>query len=104
MSQKGLNFIPRLVNNQTVRKLGLNRVNVIDIISGLSIYNYCKGPEPDHRNPEQEVYVFGDEIDCVEVYIKLTISKVDQDEIATCISFHEAEYKMKYPMRSGSKK
>jgi len=104
MSRKGLNIIPRPVNNQTITDLELTKSNVRDIISTLSIVNYSKGPEQDYKHPSQEIYVFGDNINGVEVYIKLTIGKVGDIEIAKCISFHKAEFPIKYPMKSGSKK
>tara|TARA_R110002110_G_scaffold415794_1_gene656136 strand:+ start:5300 stop:5614 length:315 start_codon:yes stop_codon:yes gene_type:complete len=104
MSQRGLHIIPRPVNNHTIKELGLTSSNVRDIISALSIVNYSKGPEQDYTHPSQHIYVFGDNIDGVEVYIKLTIGEDGDLEIPKCISFHKADFPIKYPMKSGSSK
>lgn len=41
--ERGLDIIPRATNNETIKKLGLTKQNVKDIILGLSVANYtCK--------------------------------------------------------------
>lgn len=90
-------ILPR--NNEAMKKLYLTRKNVNDIILELTEANYSSGPSKDDTNPNQQIWVFGQEIDGIEIYIKLSIAKIDSVEIAKCISFHEAERPLKYPLR-----
>lgn len=96
---RGLDILPRPKNNETVKKLGLTKKNIEDIILALTEDNYYKGPKQDDRNPNQQIWEFGKEIDGIEVYIKLSIATVNKIQIAKCISFHEAEYPLSYPVK-----
>lgn len=86
---RGLDIIPRAANNKTMQKLGLTKDNVKDIILDLDIRNYSSGPRKDDQNPNQQIWIFRESIDGLEIYIKLTIAKIGNVEVAKCISFHE---------------
>lgn len=95
---RGLDIIPRPINNETIIMLGLTRETVKNEILGLSVEDYCSGPEPDQDRPG-EVWIFGKEINNYDIYIKLKIAVVNQIQIAKCISFHEAQYSIKYTFK-----
>lgn len=91
-------FVPRPENNNTLLKLGLTWTVFIMELIGLSVVDYCSGPDPDLDRPG-DVWMFGKEINGHEVYIKLKIFYLGPEKYAKCISFHEAEQPNKYPFR-----
>ena len=66
----------------------------------LSHLNYVKGPEVDRDRPEFNIWEFGKTIEGRDVYIKLS------DDLgiygAKCISFHFADFPIRYPFRIAS--
>ena len=77
--------------------IGVSYWDAIYIVQSLTHQDYVKGPEPDHKVPEQEIYVFGSWFEEIELYIKLTF-RVSNDLFI--MSFHEAAYPMVYPFRT----
>jgi hypothetical protein len=96
---RGLDIIPRPVNNETITRLGLTRETVKNEILGLSVEDYCSGPEPD-QDRSGEIWIFGKEINNHEIYIKLKIAVVGTVQIAKCISFHEAQFPINYTLKN----
>ena len=91
--------IPRDKNNHALAAIGLTPLQRRDEILGLSVGDYVAGPEDDTDAPDQAVWVFGKRIEEHEVYIKLAMKKTEGGFVAKCISFHEAEYPLGYPLR-----
>ncbi|MCK9226099.1 MAG: type II toxin-antitoxin system MqsR family toxin [Candidatus Muirbacterium halophilum] len=80
-------------NKKTILKLGFTKHNVFDEIKKLSYLNYISGPERDEDfNLKGLVWKFGKKINELEIYIKIKVVSKG----LTCISFHEAEYKINY--------
>lgn len=94
----GVDIVPRAETRPTLAHLGLTMANLEELLLGLSVADYCEGPEPDRDRPG-DVWVFGREIEGQEVYIKLKVAQVGNHRIAKCISFHIARYPLKYPHR-----
>ena len=67
-------------------------------IDQLSIEDFSEGPLPEDWHGSKEMWVFGKLINLKEVYIKICLGAPNSNVI--CISFHIAEYPMKYPFRS----
>jgi hypothetical protein len=88
---RGIDFVPRRKNVEDLAVLGLTKNNAKLEILGLAATDYCGGPKPDKDRPG-EIWEFGKIIMGKEIYIKLKIARVDQTEIAKCISFHLAEH------------
>ena len=97
-SGSGLLVIPRAAKNPTITMLGLTKKTVELEILGLSVTDYSSGPVPDRDRPG-ELWIFGKEINGHEIYIKLKIAEIKDTKIAKCISFHEAEFSLKYPFK-----
>ena len=96
LMEKKFIFVPRRKNMESLEKLALLPAHIKELVMHLTIENYCDGPHPDHQGVG-EIWVFGIEIDGKNIYLKL---KVDiENEIARCISFHEAEFVINYPMK-----
>ena len=95
---RGLDVIPRRENITCLAELGLTRKNQKEEILGLTVSDYCEGPEPDRDRPG-EVWVFGKQISGREVYIKIKIAKVGKETIAKCLSFHPANHPLCFPFR-----
>lgn len=91
-------FIERPEKNSAVINLGLNINNIKRELLGLSVEDYCSGPEIDRDRPG-DVWVFGKEINGHEIYIKLRIFYLGSEKNAKCISFHEADCPLNYPFR-----
>ncbi len=72
-----------------------------EIILGLRMDDYVKGPEVDDRWPDGPkcVWVFGVQYEGIHIYIKLKLIEEDKEKRAICISFHEAEFSMRFPYR-----
>ena len=97
-SGRGLDIIPRRENVACLAELGLTKKNQKDEIMGLTVSDYCEGPERDKDRPG-EIWVFGKQISGKEVYIKLKIAQVGKEKIAKCLSFHRAMYPLCFPFR-----
>lgn len=91
----GIYVIPRRVNNEALIDLGLTKTDREIIILSLTPVNFCSGPEADRDQPG-EVWFFGRAIDGTEIYIKLKIAAINGGKIAKCLSFHRAQYSLKY--------
>jgi len=94
----GIYVVHRQKNQESLVKLGLTKRNCIDEILGLSLSDYCRGPEPDTDRPG-EIWEFGKVILGKEVYIKLKIADTGKGKIAKCISFHLAEFPICFPFK-----
>jgi len=90
--------VNRLDHQRSLAGLGLTREACKIEILGLSVTDYCKGPQPDKDRPG-DIWVFGREIEGREIYIKLKMAKVGSHKIAKCISFHAAERPLCYPFK-----
>ena len=97
-SGNGIMLVPRKTTRETLIKLGLTKRNLKDILLSLSVADYCKGPEADRDRPG-EMWFFGKELEGSEVYIKLKVVTGNGNDIAKCISFHIAQYPLKFPYK-----
>lgn len=94
VTSQELHFVPR--NLQSLATLGMSHKHAEDVILGLTIENYSKGPEDDHDGSPGAIWVFGEMVRQTTIYIKL---KLD-DRHARCLSFHAAESPLRYPLRT----
>lgn len=94
----GVDIVPRVETRPTLAQLGMTLANLEELLLGLSVADYCKGPEPDRDRPGS-IWIFGREIEGKEVYIKLKVAQTGNRRIAKCISFHIARYPLRYPYR-----
>jgi len=99
VAQRRFQFIQRLETNKTALSLGLTKTNAIQELLNLSVADFSSGPTQDRNMPTENFWIFGKEINGCEVYIKLKIYSINSNQYAKCVSFHEAEYAMKYPFR-----
>lgn len=87
----------RRKNFKTLSALDITPAYRINVLKELSVKDYCDGPLTDTLNKGPDLWVFGISIKNKEIYIKvslgLTHSRVD------CISFHLAEYPLRYPFK-----
>ncbi len=95
---RGIDFIGRRKNLESLASLGLTKRNSEDEILNLSVADYCAGPKPDKDRPG-EIWEFGKIIEAKMVYIKLKIGGGRSEKIAKCISFHPAEFPLRFPYR-----
>lgn len=99
--KRGLDVIPRKENIDALAELGLTRKNRVDEIMILSVEDYCSGPEPDNDRPGY-VWIFGKQINGINVYIKLKTAEAGEQKIAKCLSFHKAQYPLCFPCKERS--
>ncbi|MHB8926645.1 MAG: type II toxin-antitoxin system MqsR family toxin [Bacillota bacterium] len=94
-------FADRRKNLDAMARLRLRPGDVISVLSGLRVEDYCEGPLPDKNLAGESVWVFGPQVPAderkVTLYIKLQITLGDQ---ASCISFHEPGWPLDHPLRS----
>lgn len=84
----------RAKNLETMLELELSNISVREHLNDLKPTDYYKGPTKDDFNGH-DLWEFGKSIKNKEVYIKITIGKINKPAI--CISFHFPERKIIYP-------
>ena len=94
--QEGLKIKDRVNSRDTLLELGLTPKQREEEVLNLSVLNYCSGPRDDIYTPGI-YWVFGKQINNIEVYIKLKIAGQPGKERALCLSFHKAERQLIYP-------
>jgi hypothetical protein len=94
------NIIPRFKNNEGMLSLGITRKILESVICGFTQRNYCSGPEDDRDQPGTgEIWLYGEDINGIEAYIKIKLYKIGQNQHAKCISIHPAVHPMNYQNR-----
>jgi len=87
-------------NRQALIDLGITYKMREQILLELNAYDYSSGPNSD-ENGIADYWIFGKDIDNVEIYIKLQIVVFsDGDEQGVCISFHPSEYALRNPLKT----
>lgn len=87
-----------LKNIQALNELGITARIRDEIILSIALEDYSSGPIMDEYHSGY-YWVFGKYLDAVEIYIKLKIvSQHNGNERAVCISFHQSEYPLRYPL------
>lgn len=95
---------PRDKNREILISLGLTLTDQWELLLALTEEDYVSGPEPD-RTRRGDVWVFGVNVQTVELYIKLQIKEytpLDTHMLVrqpVCISFHAAEFPLCYPLK-----
>ena len=87
-----LDFRPK--NSQTLIDLQMIPKRRDEIIESLKVADYCHGPVEDRAYMNKPMWVFGKKENGVELYIKIALGH--DGASAFCISFHKAEFPMKY--------
>ncbi len=84
-------------NMQALADLNISRFERLDEIRTIQVEHYSEGPIRDVLNDYAEMWVFGKDVNGIETYIKITLGKPNLKTI--CISFHQAEHPMNYPLK-----
>ncbi|MBO9632704.1 MAG: hypothetical protein J7578_06265 [Chitinophagaceae bacterium] len=84
-------------NLHSILLLELTTPQRVKILEELRGSDYCEGPKPNGIDSCQDLWVFGVFIKSREIYIKLTMGF--KNEPVRCISFHIAEYPLRYPFK-----
>ncbi|MBE3128084.1 MAG: type II toxin-antitoxin system MqsR family toxin [Actinobacteria bacterium] len=96
-------FLGNRKNNlETLLDLGYKPEHIKQDILSLTPKEYSEGPllDKDQINYKDESFwIFGKNIQNKLIYIKLKIRKINEYEEAVCMSFHIAEYQMKFPLK-----
>jgi len=89
--------VDRDKNNQALADLGWTPYQRRDFVLALTVEDYSEGPLDDHRDPRQQVWIFGAKAGGREVYIKLALKEDSRVFRAKCLSFHAAEQGLVHP-------
>nr|WP_288935776.1 hypothetical protein [uncultured Allomuricauda sp.] len=84
-------------NSQTLADLESMPNERKNILEKLEVDDYCEGPLEETQYGGSEMWVFGRTLRGKEIYIKITLGVENTGVI--CISFHIAEYQMKYQFK-----
>jgi hypothetical protein len=105
-AQLDLNVIPRERNLDFLTRHGFTPRERKEAILGLSVKDYCKGPEEDDKaGGPKDIWFFGIAYEGVDIYIKLQLVDEKDEETgdtmrhAKCISFHDAERRLQFPYK-----
>ncbi|HJU45371.1 MAG TPA: hypothetical protein VJ647_01245, partial [Chitinophagaceae bacterium] len=91
-------FRPRDKNLKALAELDISASQRVAYIKNLKPEDYHSGPNKDTYDPSRpDYYEFGIKVKNEEVYVKL--SKGLPDKRVDCMSFHIAEFPMKYPLK-----
>lgn len=85
-------------NQKTLLELGYNYSHIKEVLRELTLVDYCEGPLQDQLYNIAPMWVFGMVIAGKEIYIKIQMGNPSNQVI--CISFHFAEFNMKYPFKT----
>lgn len=86
-------------NAQTLAELELRPNEREKVLMGLEVENYSQGPIEDTILGGSDLWVFGTIVKNEEIYIKVTFGMPGNPGVI-CISFHIAEYEMRYPFKT----
>ena len=90
---------PNSKTTRCLRSLGYTAKDVLGVIHSLELEDYSEGPLMDNKGRPHDLWVFGKMVEGLQIYIKV-VPVVEADEVTTiCVSFHEAEYEMSFPLR-----
>jgi hypothetical protein len=95
--QEGIHFQDRKRNLDSLANLGLSIEDAEEIILGLTEEEYVTGPEKDLDGSSGEIWVFGSSYGGRRLYIKVKLDNIR----SKCISFHEADHPLIYPLKKG---
>ncbi len=90
-------FDERPKNLQTLSDLPITRNERLEVIKTIQVTDYAEGPIRNMLNSLGDLWVFGKDVKGQEVYIKIAYGLPDKQAI--CISFHIAEFPIKYPYK-----
>lgn len=88
----------RTKNTQALLSMEMSSDKRKKIIESLEATDYCEGPLDDKLYGVASMWVFGKYVKELEVYIKISVGRPNNSVI--CISFHKAEHKMTYPLKT----
>lgn len=83
-------------NTQTLLELDITPNHREEVLKSLQVNDYVEGPKMENLYGGSDMWVFGKILKGHEVYIKITVGLAGAQVI--CISFHVAEFPMKYPL------
>ena len=84
-------------NTQTLIDLEMRPKDRLEVITCLDYEDYSDGPIQDILYGGSDMWIFGKMVKGNEIYIKISMGVPGSSVL--CISFHVAEYKMKYPFK-----
>lgn len=85
-------------NKQTMIQMNFRQLDRLKVVRSIDVEDYSEGPICDQLNGFGEMWVFGKDVNEREVYVKICLGKPGTKTI--CISFHIAEFPMKYPFKN----
>lgn len=87
-------------NAQSLLELEITPMMRRELIEALRVEDFSEGPLDDRLYGVGSMWVFGKTYRKVEIYIKISMGVPGGQVI--CISFHPAEYPIRYPFKKGN--
>ena len=94
----GIIFFDREKNLQALLNMEITAKRREKVIDSLEVRDFFRGPQRDRVHEGQFYWEFGKEYRGQEIYIKLSLGR--PEEAVWCMSFHPAERKIHYPLKS----
>jgi hypothetical protein len=87
----------RKKNTQALLSLEMTPDARKKVIENLEVEDFCEGPIDDKLYGVASMWVFGKNIKKNEIYIKISMGRPNSSVL--CVSFHDVEHKMSYPLK-----
>ncbi|CAM3210565.1 type II toxin-antitoxin system MqsR family toxin [Vibrio diazotrophicus] len=94
VAQGRFHLVPRAKNQSGMIELGLTFNTLKSVILNLTKNNYYSGPSKDFDQSDGEIWVYAEDLNGTEAYIKLKIFHVDSVAHTKCLSVHPSERSM----------
>lgn len=98
-SDSEISFVGWRKNWDALVDLGLTTAQRTDIVLGLTYTDYCEGPLKAKKGGKSRLWVFAVPHDSTHIYIKLKLVKVSGGPKPVCVSFHEKEHPLNFPLK-----
>jgi hypothetical protein len=92
-------FVQRPKNADALVEPGMTATAAVIDVARLTASDYVSGPDEDRDRPGQQCWVFGLDVAGREVYVKLVVDQTARGPRLKVLSFHQAEWSLRYPFR-----
>ncbi len=88
---------PGSKNAQCILALEITELEAKEVVFGLTVNDYWKGPEDDRDVSGQQCWFFCPRVQEQDIYVKLVVGRIGTGKVAKILSFHFPEFPISRP-------